>query len=267
MSDDERKKLNSNIDYYKGFNSKKIQNLKNRKYWIGDNWLEFLSVAPYIFDDVFNENRKIYYYCIYHLCDFSSMLLERKITLTDVNAISHKWYKWKKLVIKVFESEIEIPNLHYTYHLIHDIPSFGSPILYSTRPYEHKHKIVKQTLQSTNHHDDSYQMVERDHMKLSFKLMKNNESVKKNINLQKKDIVYYKSKESEILIGKIIESNDKSIYLQCLKYDLGGNHVSPLKNFELMEKIIEIKIEDCIGKCSYTGEFVNRFVTLNLLEK
>jgi hypothetical protein len=84
---------------------------------------------------------------------------------------------------------------------------------------------------------------------------------------KQKDIVYYKSKESEMLIGKIINSNDKNIYLQCLQYELGGSHMSPQKNFKLMEKKIEIKNEDCIGKCSYTGEFVNRFATLNLLEK
>lgn len=63
-------------------------------------------------------------------------------------------WRSKMCVAYPWASLLNLPNFHNVIHIFAFARKWGPPILYWTRPYEHKHKVFREFIHSGNHQDD-----------------------------------------------------------------------------------------------------------------
>jgi hypothetical protein len=119
--------------------------MEHYKYWNGDNWITWMMVSPYVLFPFMNTSSKLKHYkCwICHL-DYLVMLLKPSLSLVEIKIAKEKCLEWRRMMIDLYPQEdFNFPNFHCILHLFPQMERLGVPILYWTRPFEHKHKTFR----------------------------------------------------------------------------------------------------------------------------
>ena len=108
---------------------------------MGEEWLAYLSVAPFLYEDVFADETCIAYQAYYKAfvlhCKWLQIMLRRSLSIDDINLAEKMCMKWRSWMTLLYPSTkfIKRPNFHNVIHVFPFAKLWGPPILYWARPF------------------------------------------------------------------------------------------------------------------------------------
>jgi hypothetical protein len=81
--------------------------------------------------------------CLVNLCNWMSILLQRSLTSTDIDAAEKQCKEWRHEIINLSSTAYcDYPNFHNILHMFVQIRKWGPPVLWWTRPYGMEYHFI-----------------------------------------------------------------------------------------------------------------------------
>ena len=148
-------------------------NVKNSKFWNGDQWLEFAMVSSFIFTDFCNHRKGF----ADHLENWEQhmhyvfILLKESLSHAEIDDCMVVCQAWRRDFIDLYGEKVACPNFHAILHTIDDCHRFGAPIGWWVRHFEHKHKYFRKIIDGSNHKHVEMYALRRDNYINTLNLM------------------------------------------------------------------------------------------------
>lgn len=114
LSAKERRRLRELVSHYTTLGVK-VRDYDTKNSWYGDEWLLFLSIAPFVYEKVLTGSDVLckHYKCLLLHCVWARELLQPGLTVQEINSAELKCHRWRNEMVKLFGFNVlNIPNFH-----------------------------------------------------------------------------------------------------------------------------------------------------------
>jgi hypothetical protein len=155
-------------------NNRELRPFSSRGYWMGEEWLEFLAVAPFLMSKMLNDeqddviSRRIKAFILH--CKWLQIMLQRSLSIPQINRAEDICVEWRAEMVLLYPQSnlvLHKANFHNILHVFPFAREWGPPILYWCRQFEQKHKVFRQFVKEGNHHNDEVWAANRHNILLS----------------------------------------------------------------------------------------------------
>lgn len=139
--------------------------LKDREFWNGDDWLAFFSVSPFILYDVLQgtDAGMQHFECWMSHIEYLTVMLSEGLSNDQIEYARRRFQEWQRQMLDIFEErKLCIPNFHAMLHVFDQATMWGPPILHWTRPFEHRHLLLRRQVKRSNMRNILSWIVKRD---------------------------------------------------------------------------------------------------------
>ncbi len=247
------------------------------KFWNGDKWLKFLSIAPFLYSKVLDDTNDIecaFYVCLLRLFNWIRMIMKRRMKQSDIDEAQNEWTIWIKEMVELFPHDnlANKPNFHNSSHVFEFARRWGPPILYWARPFEHKHRTFKTHISHSNFKNVVVWCANRDALIQSIRFVYPHYNRKKDgMDPNIVGMIQFWS-GNVIMYGEVVEQDSSEIELLLFSFHLfHSRHYCPIWSSREVTTTLRIKRTDYIGQLHLQKvgeiEYVNHFLLLNLVKK
>jgi hypothetical protein len=204
------------------------------------------------------------------------IMLLRSLSKAEIDAAEDMCMEWRQKMERLYSNStlLNKPNFHNVIHVFQFARRWGPPILYWTRPYEHKHKVFRQFVSEGNHQDDERWCAQRHAALMSLRWVygicigatKQSQS----LHLKKGARIMYKHPPLEHQQYGIVDSWDEnSITVRTLRFlNFHKYHYSPYFATSVAGATVVVPRAMYLGHFDVTVDnYVNTFVLLNMVKK
>jgi len=281
----QRTELDRIVGTYK-VNNKKLPSLKGYKYWNGEVWLQLFSVAPFALNSFFNTNKIPNWFQHLDCWNLHSLyvtkLVQASLSFAEIDHAKSVCLKWRQLMIDLYAEEkygrkkFHFPNFHSILHVFDQAKRFGPPVLYWTRPFEHKHTVFRQFIQQSNKKNVEKWSIEREilieNTKYLFAEAVNIRipSVKNGSKkLKVEDKIVFRNENNEKKYGSVIEvMQDGAVKLLEWNVPLNCSTRTKCTKFELSfiteGRVVVVHRRQLIHRFTITDKYINRYSVLEI---
>ncbi len=253
---------------------------KHHGYWTGEHWLKFFSICCFVYQELLDGNDNTHaaiLVCLFRLCEWLRVLHQRHLSKRMIEEAEANWRIWINHMIHIFGEEVikSKPNFHNSGHVFSFARRWGPPILYWSRPFEHRHKVFKQFITESNHKDVLIWCANRDSLlqSLRFTYPHLELFISKNISTCKPmtdDIILYF--ESGIRYGLVKRIGTDTMEITPLTFtSVHRFHKCPDWASRVTVEPVSIHKDMYMGHASLieseSKHFVNHFSLLNLVKR
>lgn len=274
LTPDQRNELERACAKYKVGN-RKLLPLSTYKYWNGDQWLRLFAISAFVLYPIMHKSNNAtmieHYQCWLDHLNWMFIMMQPSLSVADIAVGEQMCWKWRATMVKLFQhiNKLKLPNFHAILHIFDQARLFGPPILYWTRPFEHKHAIFRHYIDNSNKKNIEQFCLKRDTLIESilylFPFIKDRSPYRyaKSRTLAINDYVLFYLPNTKLRqYGQIRQiDNGKVKLIHFLRSDKTQCHsVHKCLLLATMNKVeIDVEAKQIYGRFSLVHGFINRF--------
>lgn len=240
--------------------------------------MKFLAIAPFVYTniiDMTDAKEVALLTCLLKLCNWIRMLLQPAMRTEDIYSAEKEWYAWHLQILELFPHDsINLKtNFHTVQHVFDFAKSWGPPILYWSRPYEHRHKTFKRLISESNHKNELVWCAEKESVQQAFRFIYPHVRIfdkQTSSNIREGSQIQYVV-NGGIEYGEVQTLQEGNITVKRYKFErYHPLHKCPLWNTRSFGDTMEIRKGAYLGIfttiASRDIEYVNHYVLLNIVK-
>ncbi len=256
-------------------------NWDEHKYWNGDKWLLFMSIAPFVYSNIIDEKDDIeraLHACLMRLCNCLRMMLSRRMTRNHIDQAEKEWNIWMGQMEELFPHQLDSkPNFHNCQHIFDFARRWGPPILYWARPFEHRHKTFKVHMSDGNFKNVILYSANQDSLLQAIRFIYPHYdfvtvNARDNVHIEKGIFMQYWF-GCDIRYGEIVSLSHSVIHVRHLTFHSHHKlHGCATWDSIARHDVVPVPMSNYIGHLSLIRDadsrvYVNHFALLNMIKK